>query len=111
MPANADYDEMLAEFSGMSDAELEEVERRFDAEVARARAQARTPPGRSPTPTRTPTPTPPPLGWGRDGVFRATEAQLRDPAWCFAHKAELQAISKEVANLPLSQVGERFVIL
>jgi hypothetical protein len=40
-----------------------------------------------PRPARTP-PAPPKLGWGEDGKFRATTAQLRDANWCAKHNAD-----------------------
>jgi hypothetical protein len=40
-----------------------------------------------------------------------TQAQLRDPAWCFANQAHIAKIGKEVANMPTAKVTERFAIV
>jgi hypothetical protein len=45
------------------------------------------------------------------GQFAATDAQLRDPAWCFAHAAQLSQAANEVANMPVSQVSGKLAIL
>jgi hypothetical protein len=45
------------------------------------------------------------------GQFGATDAQLRDPAWCFAHAAQLTQAANEAANLPVSQVSSKLAIL
>jgi hypothetical protein len=45
------------------------------------------------------------------GQFQATDAQLRDPAWCFANAAKLSQVANEVANLPNAQVSSKLAIL
>jgi hypothetical protein len=45
------------------------------------------------------------------GQFQATDAQLRDPAWCFANAAKLSQVANEVANLPNAQVSGKLAIL
>jgi hypothetical protein len=50
------------------------------------------PPAPTPTPAATPTPTPaatPALGLQADGSFNVTDAQLRDPAFCFENQKHL----------------------
>jgi hypothetical protein len=43
--------------------------------------------------------------------FQATDAQLRDPAWCFQNAGKLAAVAGEVAGLPVSQVSGKLAIL
>jgi hypothetical protein len=45
------------------------------------------------------------------GQFQASDAQLRDPAWCFANAAKLNQVASDVANLPVSQVSGKLAIL
>jgi hypothetical protein len=45
------------------------------------------------------------------GQFQATDAQLRDPNWCFANAAKLSQVANEVAGLPVSQVSGKLAIL
>jgi hypothetical protein len=45
------------------------------------------------------------------GQFQATDAQLRDPNWCFANQAKLNASAKEVAEMGISAVTEKFAIV
>jgi hypothetical protein len=40
-----------------------------------------------------------------------TDAQMRDPAWCFANQGKLTAAAKAAADLPTSQVGTKFTIV
>lgn len=43
--------------------------------------------------------------------FQATDAQLRDPAWCFANADKLAAMSKDVSGLAVNQVASKFAIV
>jgi hypothetical protein len=40
-----------------------------------------------------------------------TDAQLRDPEWCFSNAGKLAAAAKAAGDLPISQVGSKFTIL
>jgi hypothetical protein len=44
-------------------------------------------------------------------VFQATREQLRDPAWCFEHAADLAKVGKEAARVSShAELAERFII-
>lgn len=45
------------------------------------------------------------------GATQITDAQMRDPLWCFANQAKIAAAAREVADLPISQVGSKFTIV
>jgi hypothetical protein len=40
-----------------------------------------------------------------------TDAQLRDPEWCFANAGKLAAAAKAAGDLPINAVGSKFSIL
>jgi hypothetical protein len=55
---------------------------------------------------------------GQGGTRRSTgsqtqfsDAQLRDPEWCFANAGKLAAAAKVAGDLPISQVGSKFSII
>jgi hypothetical protein len=43
--------------------------------------------------------------------FQATDAQLRNPEWCFANQGKIQQMAKDVATLPVASVGGKFAIM
>jgi hypothetical protein len=45
------------------------------------------------------------------GQFAATDAQLRDPAWCFANAGKMTQAANDAVNLPVSQVSSKLAIL
>jgi hypothetical protein len=45
------------------------------------------------------------------GQFAATDAQLRDPAWCFANAGKMAQAANDAVNLPVSQVSSKLAIL
>jgi predicted component of type VI protein secretion system len=72
---------------------LDEVDR----EIAEMEAESQKALSQRSTPAPAPTPAAaqqkqqqaaPALGWGTDGLYRVTDAQLRDPAWCAATQAD-----------------------
>jgi hypothetical protein len=42
----------------------------------------------------------PALGWGPDGIYRCTDAQLRDPIWCFATQADRKKAGVNLEIIP-----------
>lgn len=57
-------------------------------------------------------------GAGQGGTQRSTgdqhqvsDAQLRSPEWCFANQAKLNASAKQVADMGITSVGNRFAIV
>jgi hypothetical protein len=57
-------------------------------------------------------------GRGQGGTKRSsgsqtqiTDAQMRDPAWCFANAGKLAAAATAAADLPTSQVGAKLTIV
>jgi hypothetical protein len=55
---------------------------------------------------------------GQGGTKKSTgsqtqmsEAQMRDPEWCFQNGAKIQAAAKAAGDLPISQVGSKFSII
>lgn len=46
-----------------------------------------------------------------ESKFEVTDAQMRDPAWCFANQDKIRAAASRVINLPNAQVGEGFSIV
>lgn len=47
---------------------------------------------------------------GTGGQTQISDAQMRDPAWCFANAAKIQTASKAAADLPIGAVGSKFAI-
>jgi hypothetical protein len=85
-----------------ADEEIAKLGAEVHAAPAKA-APAQKAAAQTPAPIATPAPTPAapkhPLGLGKDGVYRHTAAQLRDPTWCYESQAERdQAKSVELVK-------------
>jgi hypothetical protein len=87
--------------------EMEDEEIIAAAERAVAKKASAAPKGKPPAPTpaaavapkRAVRPAPPALGMGKDGVFRWTDEQMRDPAFCYAtQKERAKAASTEIVK-------------
>jgi hypothetical protein len=85
------------------DADAEIVAAAERAVAKKASAAKGKPPAPTPAaavaPKRAVRPAPPALGMGKDGVFRWTDEQMRDPAYCYAtQKERAKAKSTEIVK-------------
>jgi hypothetical protein len=91
-------DDEVTEFENIADPNAKALASVAD-EIANPGTWAKKPAPSTASPAAPPAAPKPVLGMGKDGIYRCTEAQFRNPAWCYRTQTERLA-AKGIETVP-----------